>query len=153
MTAPPLVTARSVVLDLVAADKAEVVRRLAERLAEQDRVSDLERFLADVADREQQMATGMPGGIGLPHARSTAVTVPSVAVARLAEGVDFGAADATPTTLVFLIATPAAGGGSEHLTILAALARRLLRPSFRQSIEQATDPVALADRLEDELTS
>ena len=36
-------------------------------------------------------------------------------------------------TLVFLIAAPA-GGGSEHLTILAALARRLVRPAFRQTI-------------------
>ena len=39
------------------------------------------------------MATGMPGGIGLPHARSEHVTVPSLAVGRVAAGVDFGAPD------------------------------------------------------------
>ena len=88
------------------------------------------------------MATGMPGGIGLPHARSEHVTVPSLGLARVPAGVDFGAPDG-PATLVFLIAAPA-GGGSEHLTILAALARRLVRPAFRQTIIDAPDAASVA---------
>src|SRR6185436_11131354 len=116
---------------------------LAEKLQAAGRVTDLDGFLADVAAREAQMATGMPGGIGLPHARSEHVTVPSLAVARVPAGVDFGAPDG-PATLVFLIAAPA-GGDSDHLKILAALARRLVHESFRDSLRAAPDAATVAE--------
>jgi PTS system fructose-specific IIA component len=64
-------------------------------------------------------------------------------------GVDFGAPDG-PATLVFLIAAPA-GGGSEHLTILAALARRLVRPAFRQTIIDAPDAASVAKYVQGEV--
>ena len=120
-----------------------------QKLQAAGRVTDLDGFLADVAAREAQMATGMPGGIGLPHARSEHVTVPSLGLARVPAGVDFGAPDG-PATLVFLIAAPA-GGGSEHLTILAALARRLVRPAFRQTIIDAPDAASVASYVQGEV--
>ena len=144
-----LITPELVVLDLVAVDKADATRQLAEKLQAAGRVTDLDGFLKDVAAREAQMATGMPGGIGLPHARSEHVTVPSLGLARVPAGVDFGAHDG-PATLVFLIAAPA-GGGSEHLTILAALARRLVRPAFRQTIIDAADEAAVASYVQSEV--
>ena len=57
-----LITEELVVLDLVATDKADATRQLAEKLQAAGRVTDLDGFLADVAAREAQMATGMPGG-------------------------------------------------------------------------------------------
>jgi fructose-specific phosphotransferase system IIA component len=144
-----LITADLVILDLVATDKADATRQLAQKLADAGRVTDLDGFLADVAAREAQMATGMPGGIGLPHARSEHVTVPSLGLARVPAGVDLGAPDG-PATLVFLIAAPA-GGGSEHLTILAALARRLVRPAFRQTIIDAPDAASVASYVQGEV--
>ena len=144
-----LITEDLVVLDLVATDKADATRQLAAKLQAAGRVTDLDGFLADVAAREAQMATGMPGGIGLPHARSEHVTVPSLGLARVPAGVDFGAPGG-PATLVFLIAAPA-GGGSEHLTILAALARRLVRPAFRQTIIDAPDAASVAKYVQGEV--
>ena len=139
LTAPELVDA-----DLRAADRADATRQLARRLADAGRVSDLERFLADVTAREEQMATGVPGGIGLPHARSSAVTVTSLAVGRVVsgEGVDWGAPDG-PANLVLLIAAPADGEG-DHLQVLAALARKLVHAPFRESLLTAPDAEALA---------
>jgi len=144
-----LITEDLVVLDLVATDKADATRQLAQKLQAAGRVTDLEGFLADVAAREAQMATGMPGGIGLPHARSEHVTSPSIGLDRVTAGVDFGAPDG-PATLVFLIAAPA-GGGSEHLTILAALARRLVRPAFKQTILDAPDAASVASYVQGEV--
>ena len=138
-----LITEELVVLDLDAKDKVDATRQLAQKLQEAGRVTDLEGFLADVAAREAQMATGMPGGIGLPHARSSFVTAPSLAVGKVAAGVDFGAPDG-PATLIFLIAAPTEGDG-DHLKILAALARRLVHESFRTSLKEATDPTTVAD--------
>jgi fructose PTS system EIIA component len=74
--------------------------------------------VADVRKREEQMPTSLPGGIGIPHARSGAhVTEPTLAFGRATQGIDWGAEDG-PATLIFLIAAPESGGG-DHLKILA----------------------------------
>ena len=64
-------------------------------------------------------------------------------VARVPAGVDFGAPDG-PATLIFLIAAPASGD-SDHLKILASLARRLVHESFRTSLREAPDAATVAE--------
>ena len=137
-----LITPELVAVDVVAVDRDDVVRQLIDKLVAAGRVTDAEGFAADVKAREAQMATGMPGGIGLPHARSQYVTVPSLALGKVPGGVDFGAPDG-PANLVFLIAAPASGD-ADHLKILAALARRLVHPEFRQSLTDAPDAETVA---------
>ena len=87
------------------------------------------------------MATGIEGGIGIPHCRSVAVVEPTLGFGRSAQGIDWGAADG-PAHLIFLIAAPE-GGGAEHMGILAKLARKLIHASFRDSLLQAPDPEAV----------
>jgi PTS system fructose-specific IIA component len=150
MTTPDLITADLVDLGLDAADKQSATRALAERLVSAGRVTDLDLFLKDVAAREEQMATGLEGGIGIPHCRSAAVTVPTLAFGRSAAGVDFGAPDG-PAKLIFLIAAPE-GGGSDHLKVLAALARRLVRAEFKQTLLDAGDAAAVAEYIRQEVS-
>ncbi|WKN12851.1 fructose-specific PTS transporter subunit EIIC [Streptomyces sp. JUS-F4] len=137
-----LITAELVDLDLSAATKDAAARSLAERMVAADRVTDLDGFLADVAAREAQMPTGLDGGIGIPHCRSEHVSAPTLAFGRSAAGIDFGAADG-PADLIFLIAAPA-GADDDHLTILSALARRLMDPEFTAALRAGTDPGAVA---------
>ncbi len=150
MTTPDLITADLVDLSLDASDKQAAVRGLAQRLADAGRVTDLDLFLEDVAAREEQMATGLEGGIGIPHCRSAAVTAPTLGFGRSDAGIDFGAPDG-PAKLIFLIAAPE-GGGSEHLKVLAALARRLVRAEFKQNLLDAADPAAVADYIRQEVS-
>lgn len=146
-----VITSELVDLDLPSGSKQEATRALAERLVAAGRVTDLDGFLADVAAREEQMPTGLEGGIGIPHARSPHVTEPTLAFGRSSSGVDFGAADG-PAHLVFLIAAPD-GGGSEHMKILAALARRLVHASFKEALNHAPDPASAADLITKEIAS
>ncbi|NUP74686.1 MAG: PTS sugar transporter subunit IIA [Sinomonas sp.] len=134
-----LTTPGLVILEMEAEDRHDAARQLAARLAAEGRVDDLDAFLADVAAREHQMATGLPGGIGLPHARSEHITQPSIAVgvAKYGHAVDFGAVDG-PAYVVLLIATPAASF-SEHLEVLATMARSLSKDGFRESLRRAND--------------
>ncbi|MGW7636701.1 PTS fructose transporter subunit IIABC [Streptomyces decoyicus] len=133
-----LITAELVDLDLSAETKDAAARSLAERMVARGRVTDLEGFLADVAAREAQMPTGLDGGIGIPHCRSTHVTEPTLAFGRSATGIDFGAPDG-PADLIFLIAAPA-GGDADHLSILSTLARSLMDESFTGALRSATEP-------------
>ncbi|MBK6870093.1 MAG: PTS sugar transporter subunit IIA [Kineosporiaceae bacterium] len=146
-----LITTDQVVLDLDAPDRHAATRAMAQTLVASGRCTDLETFLDDVRKREEQMATGLPGGIGIPHARSAAITQPSLVFGRPATGIDWGAEDG-PATLIFLIAAPD-GGGQEHMKILAALARKLMRTEFRQSLKDAPDAATVVEIVEREVVS
>jgi PTS system fructose-specific IIC component len=148
---PALITTDLVALDAdLGADKGTVVRRLAEMVAAAGRATDADALQADVLAREAQAATGLPGGIAIPHCRSEAVTEASLAFARLSPKVDFGAPDG-PADLAFLIAAPA-HGDADHLTLLTALARALVRPEFVASLRSAASDEEIV-RLVDEVVS
>jgi PTS system fructose-specific IIC component len=143
-----LITTELVQLDAdLGSDKATVVRRLADLVAGTGRATGGETLAGDALAREAQAATGLPGGIAIPHCRSAAVTQASLAFARLRPGVDFGAADG-PADLVFLIAAPAAGD-ADHLTLLSALARALVRPDFVAALRAAATPADVVALVEE----
>ena len=130
-------------------DKEAVIRRLAGLVADAGRADDGESLLEAALAREAQSATGLPGGIAIPHCRSTAVQEASIAFARLRPRVDFGAADG-PADLVFLIAAPQAAG-AEHMKLLSSLARALVRPDFVESLRQARTDSDVVRLVEDVL--
>ncbi|GIT79607.1 PTS lactose transporter subunit IIC [Leifsonia sp. LS1] len=141
------ITPRLVGLDLaVGSDKSAVIRELAGRVVAEGRATDADALFEDAWAREQKDETGLPGGIAIPHAKSVAVTVPSLAFARLKPGVDFGASDG-PADLVFLIAAPA-DAAEAHLAVLSKLARSLMLDEFTAGLRAATsaeEVVALVD--------
>ena len=131
------------------ADKADVIRALAERVVAAGRATDAEALFADAWAREEKDSTGVPGGIAIPHAKSDAVTQPTLAAARLPEGVDFGSFDG-PADLVFLIAVPTAST-QDHLAVLSTLARSLIRDEFVASLRSAPDTATFVRYVEEAL--
>ncbi|MEH0108277.1 PTS sugar transporter subunit IIA [Tersicoccus sp. MR15.9] len=140
-----LTRADLVLLDLSAVDRADAVGQLTDLLVAAGRVTDRDAFTAAVGAREHQMATGLPGGVGLPHARSEAVTQASLAVGITTFGqrVDFGSADG-PADIILLLGTPA-GSLSLHLEVLAGIARSMAQPNVRESLRRAYDPEVIAE--------
>ena len=98
-------------LDGSATTKDAAVDRLVAVAAAAGRASDPAVLRADVAAREELLPTGIEGGIGIPHARSTGIDEPTVVFGRSTNGIDWGAADG-PAHLVFLIAVPEGAGDS-----------------------------------------
>jgi fructose PTS system EIIBC or EIIC component len=134
---PELINSDLVVLDAqIGEDKDVVIRSLADIIAAAGRSDDSAGLADDVFARESQSATGMPGGLAIPHCRSEHVTESTLAFARLSPPVDFGAKDG-PADLVFMIAAPAAGD-QEHMRLLTKLARALIRPEFTGALRSAT---------------
>lgn len=142
-----LITTQLVELDLdgSATTKDQAIDRLVAVAASAGRATDPAALRADVAAREELLATGIEGGIGIPHARSTGVAEPTVVFGRSTNGIDWGAADG-PASLVFLIAVPE-GAGDEHLQILASLSRALMKPEFRDTLLKATDPQVVVNTI------
>jgi PTS system fructose-specific IIC component len=145
----PIIDTDLVLLDVDAgADKQAVIARLVDRLADAGRTGDADELIAAALAREEQSATGLPGGIAIPHCRSPHVETASIGFARLAPPVDFGAPDG-PADLAFLIAAPEAGG-AEHMKLLSSLARALVRKEFVASLRDAStadEVVGLVDEV------
>ncbi|CAN7173614.1 fructose-specific PTS transporter subunit EIIC [Arthrobacter sp. LjRoot78] len=121
----------------------DVIRHLAGRVAATGRATEAEGLFTDAFARESKTATGVPGGIAIPHCRSTAVTVPTLAMARLSRPVDFGAKDG-PADLIFFIAAPE-GADQEHLKLLSKLARSLIKKDFTASLRAATTQAEIVE--------
>ena len=131
-----IITAQTVSLDVDAgADPAAVITTLADALAAAGRTTDPADLARAALEREAKSATGLPGGIAIPHARTASVTSAGLAMARLSRKVDFGAPDG-PADLVFLIAAPE-GGAAAHMKLLSSLARSLVRPDFVAALREA----------------
>lgn len=123
-------------LDVQGETKTEVIQSLAARVVAAGRASSLEGLVADVLAREAIAPTGFEG-VAIPHARSSHCTTASVVVGRRKGGIDFGADDGD-ANLIFMIVAPA-DGDDAHLTILAALARRIIDEDFRAALLNATN--------------
>ena len=108
--------------DLAATDRAEVLRAFAERIAERGLVRDAETLYQRLAEREDLGSTGIGGGIAIPHCKIDGLKQGMVAVGRVRDGVDFGAADGQPVRLFFLVISPSQAP-AEHLQALAAISR------------------------------
>ena len=140
----PMLTEELVRLDVsLGADKTETIRGLARLAADAGRTGNPDGLAEDALAREATSATGLPGGIAIPHCRTEHVDVPTLVFARLSPGTDFGAKDG-PADLAFLIAAPA-GGDATHLEVLTQLARALVRPDFTDGLRQAETPAEVVD--------
>lgn len=139
-----LITTELVELDQnLGSSPEDVIRHLAGRVADTGRATEAEGLFADAFARESKTATGVPGGIAIPHCRSAAVTEPTLAMARLSQPVDFGAKDG-PADIIFFIAAPE-GADQDHLKLLSKLARSLIKKDFTASLRAATSPAEIVE--------
>jgi fructose-specific phosphotransferase system IIA component len=128
---------RTIALDIEETDRDAVIRRLATMMASTGIVLDVEAVVQAAREREEISTTGIGEGIAIPHAATASCTAPLLGFARSRAGVDWNSLDEAPAHLIFMIAVPETGVGTEHLKVLAHLSRSLMTPSFREQIEHA----------------
>ena len=144
LTRPELIFA-----DLPAADRPEVLRALADRVAGQGLVKSGAELFQRLWDREQLGSTGIGSGIAIPHCKLQGLAHGVVAVGLVPDGVDFGAADGQPVKVVFLVVSPS-GSPAEHLQMLAAISRWARADQHAERLLALRDPAQVYDLLRDE---
>lgn len=77
---------------------------------------------------EQREASGIDGGVAIPHLKSTPLKKPHVLVAKLDHPIDFGSIDGEPVDLICVVLSPQMDGVL-HLRRLSRMTR-LFRESF-----------------------
>ncbi len=126
-----------ITLDLQSQDKESAIRELVGLLAQAGKLSDIQKVVEEVLEREQVMSTGMHHGIALPHGRSTVIRELAVAVGISHQGVEFQSLDEEPARLIFMVVSPQDNSGP-HLQILAGIAGILNREEARRDILSMT---------------
>lgn len=127
------------VLDLQATTKQAAFEEMIDRLYTAGCISDRAAFMQGILAREAQTTTGLGDGIAMPHAKNSAVKVPTVAFARSTQGVAYDAMDGQPVHLLFMIAVPS-DANNTHLEALASLSRYLLQDGFMAKLQAAATP-------------
>lgn len=92
--------------------------------------------------RERLASTAIGHGVAIPHGRLDSIDDSRGVFLRLAEPVDFGAADGTLVDLVLAMVVPR-HSTMKHLEQLAELAEYFSDPGFRVRLREAADTVEL----------
>ncbi|WP_137288871.1 PTS sugar transporter subunit IIA [Natronorubrum halophilum] len=149
MTEPKIetvLTSDLITLEEPPAEKEATIEFLLDQAVEAGRVTDRETALEALLAREAETTTGVGMGIGIPHAKTDAVSEPTVVFARSSTGVDFDAMDGEPATLLFMLLVPAEGG-EEHLELLSSLSRALMHDDVRDRLHEAESKAAIEETI------
>jgi Kef-type K+ transport system membrane component KefB/mannitol/fructose-specific phosphotransferase system IIA component (Ntr-type) len=87
-----------------AATKYDLLAELADSISLKNKI-ERERILTALANREEQMSTGIGKGIAIPHARLN-IPEPIAAVAVSKNGVEFDSLDGKPANFIICLITP-----------------------------------------------
>ncbi|MBN1929378.1 MAG: PTS sugar transporter subunit IIA [Chlorobiaceae bacterium] len=131
-----LLSEKHISLNLHSDSKEKVIDTLISMVSGHEKVRDLQRLAEDVQKREREMSTGIGKNIGLPHAKTSAVTAPVLALVTLSDEVDFESIDNQPVKIVFLLATPETML-AEHLKLLGRITRLAGKDEVRRRIIEA----------------
>ena len=143
-TASGLIAEDIVLLDAEFQSRDEAITALVNAAADSGRISKADDVVAAALAREEQHSTGVDHQVAIPHARSSAVTQPTLAFARLREPGVVWADGEEPSRLIFLIAVPD-NAGKAHLKLLSKLARNVMKEDFRNALYAAQTPAAAVD--------
>ncbi|MFC7439847.1 PTS fructose transporter subunit IIABC [Laceyella putida] len=126
----------TVIMELQATTKNEVVEELVAKLEEAGRLHDREAFKEAIFQREATGSTGIGDGIAIPHAKTKAVKTPAICFGKSEQGIDYESLDGQPAHLFFMIAA-SEGANEAHLETLSRLSILLMDNEFRQQLERA----------------
>ena len=100
-------------------------------------ITDREKVLQAVLEREKIMSTGIGDGIAIPHGKSDAVNGLAAALGIHKRGVDFESLDGEPAYVFFLLVSPADVSGP-HIKALARISRLLKNDDFKRKLIDAS---------------
>jgi len=131
---------------LKAADKRGAIEELVGLLNSTGMVTDRDKVLTAVLERENTRTTGIGNGLAIPHGKCGEVKDLAMAIGRCSQPVDFESIDGKPVTLVILLVSPMDKTGP-HIQALAHICRLLSDDALRKKLNEVPTPQELFDLL------
>lgn len=126
----------------------EAIDDLIDQLDKNDYITDKKELKDAVLKREAEATTAIGMHVAIPHAKSSAVKQPVVAVMNNKHGIDWESLDGTLPNIVFLIVVPN-DSSDTHLKLLQRLSRTLMDDNIRKQLVEATQTQQIYDLLKE----
>ncbi len=127
----------SISLNVAPTSKLNAIDILLDLQEKGGKLNNKEKYKKGIIAREEHATTAIGDGIAVPHAKSDAVSAPTLAAITVPNGVDYEALDDEPVKLLFMIGAP--NDGDVHLEVLAKLMTLLMDEDFRNNLIAAKD--------------
>ncbi len=126
-------------IDLSMKTKKEVIVHLVRLLKKAKKISDDNKVIKILMEREGLGSTGIGQNIAMPHGKTDEVKDVVIGFGSSRNGIEFDALDGEPVNIIFLLLAPTNSAGL-HLKALAKISRLLKDKYFRQALKEAKSP-------------
>lgn len=116
--------------------KEEIIRSIAALMYESGKVSDVNKYIEGVFEREKECETGIGNGVAIPHCKSDVVKQTGFALVQLKNNIEWGSLDGEPVNYVIMLAAPNTKD-NVHLKMLSQLAKNLMDDDFLNILTHA----------------
>lgn len=138
----------SITCELKGNTKDEILAELVGLLENSGEITDKEKVLSAIKEREKIMSTGLEKGIAIPHARTDGVKESCVAIGIKKEGVDYQSLDGESSKIFVLIVSPATNAGPQ-MRIMSAVSGALMHEEIRSKLLDAQSSFEVIEILKD----
>ena len=127
---------QSVIDELKAATKEDVLKELSQALSQAIEDVDEEEVKKVLVEREKLGSTGIGDGVAIPHGKMKNIKKVMALFGRSSRGIDFDSIDGKPAHMFFLLIAPEDSAGI-HLKALARISKLSRDPVFRANLLNA----------------
>lgn len=138
-----LVQVDSIDASFETSSKKQLFQKLAGYVSKYYNIEETSIFDA-LLERERLGATGIGGGVAIPHGKIAGIGKPYGFFAKLKAPIDFESTDDKPVDLVFLLLAPE-DAGADHLKALACISKILRNTAAIKKIRAAASAREIMD--------
>jgi fructose-specific phosphotransferase system IIA component len=131
---------------LEATSKNAAISELVHLLASNGQVTDEQKVLDSVLEREATRTTGIGNGLAIPHGKCSGTTDLVMAIGKPAVPIDFQAIDGRPVSLIWMLASPPDKTGP-HIHALARISRLMTIDKFQAALRTAKSSQEIYDAI------
>lgn len=144
-----LLDTNTVLPNLKASNKAEILDSMVSTLRGKVSNKEVENIKEAVIEREEIMSTGVGKGLAIPHGKTAGVEQTYASFAILKDPVDYEAIDNKPVNMVFLLVGPQSSN-SMHIKMLSRISRLMNNSDFRERLLQCSSAEEIIDQFKKE---
>ena len=134
-----IVTDDLIIIPLKGEDKVSAIKEMVDHLYDKKKISNRDKILRAILDREKVMSTGVGGKVAIPHGKADGVKDIVASIGITEKDLDFHSIDNQPVRLIFLLVGPPDKTGP-HLKALSRISRLLSLDDFRKKLMESKTP-------------
>lgn len=144
-----LLDSSTVLPDLKAKNKEEVLNKLISLFSSKVSEQELSIIREAVFERESIMSTGVGNGLAIPHGKARGISGNYAAFGLLKSPVDYEAIDGEPVSMVFLLVGPQSSN-SFHIKMLSRISRLMNNSEFRDQLNKCSSAEEIIEVFKEE---